>query len=101
MSEELDERAQKIKMDLAEKLMATIPKIPDDIGEYDEDKLQRLFEAIDQRAERVLALIGGTKGRGPGRRPAANGRRTERFNTPQLDTVPRRRRKPRDEDDEE
>lgn len=95
MSEELDDRREKMQLDLAEMLMKTIPPLPHNINELTQDKRDEIFKAIDSRAERILELLGNKRkvvGTRRGRPPLGE-RRTERFNTPELDVGIRKKTK--------
>ena len=87
MAEELTiaERQEEMKLVLAETLMKTIPTVPDNFHELSEDKQNALLSMIDSRTEKIMALLGAKKGRGPTLNPRGPRRVSERFNTPQLD----------------
>ena len=81
----VQERQDEMKLKLAETLMKTIPEIPDDFHDKTTEEQDRIFAVIDQRTEKIMALLGANKtGRGPARHPRGTPR-SERFNTPELD----------------
>lgn len=90
MSDSTDDRKEEIKLQLAETIMKTIPAVPDDIHDRSPEEQDRIFKMIDERADRVMALLGSKPTRGAGRRPTGV-RRSERFNTPELDVGIRRK----------
>ncbi len=100
MSEENDDRKEKIKLDLADMLMKTIPSLPDNIHDMTAEEQENLFKTIDSRAERILELVGDSKRRATGPRRATGVRRSERFNTPELDRKIVRKSRRTDEDEE-
>lgn len=85
----LQDQQDEMRLNLASTLMKTIPQVPDNFHELDQNEQDRLFAAIDARTEKIMQLLDGKKaGRGPARNPRGPNRRTsERFNTPQLDTI--------------
>ena len=87
MSEDIDSRREAILLELAERILKTIPSIPEDFHELTPDEQDRLFTVIDERATKVSELLNMKQvvPRGPARNPRGP-RRSERFNTPALDT---------------
>jgi hypothetical protein len=86
MAEEktVEERQAEMKLKLAEALMKTIPPIPDSFATLKPEEQDRLMAAIDSRTEKIMPLLGAKTTRGPTRNPRGP-RRSERFNTPELD----------------
>jgi len=94
----IEDRQSEMKLKLAETLMKTIPEIPDDFHQRSADEQEKIFTMIDQRSDKIMSLLGAHKGRGPTKNPRGP-RRSERFNTPELDTTIRKKKKHSVEDD--
>jgi len=94
--EDIETRREAILLELAERILKTIPSIPEDFHELKPEEQDRIFVVIDERATKVSELLNMKQAtpRGPVRNPRGP-RRSERFNTPALDTeiTPRKPRR--------
>lgn len=86
MSEEktIEERQSEMKLKLADTLMKTIPPVPENFHTLKSDDQDKIMNQIEKATAQIMQLLGAKTTRGPARNPRGP-RRSERFNTPELD----------------